>query len=178
VLLVANEFLDALPVRQLVMTDAGWREVMVAADETGRFVPWPASRPMDAAGARAGGERPMSHGVRDSPPLRAIVAESPGGLARRRRRRCSSTMAHAAPRAGSTLLDGPRAPHRSIRSPDPGEADPDAARRFANARRVVAASGRRALVGTVPRAAGCAALGIVGACRGAPPRRPRSARGR
>ncbi|MDX2209902.1 MAG: SAM-dependent methyltransferase [Sphingopyxis sp.] len=31
-LIVANEFFDALPVRQLVRTDAGWREMMVGCD--------------------------------------------------------------------------------------------------------------------------------------------------
>jgi len=47
-LVVANEFLDALPVRQLVMTSAGWRERMVAHLD-GRFVEIAGDRPMDAA---------------------------------------------------------------------------------------------------------------------------------
>ena len=34
-LLIANEFLDALPVRQLVRLEAGWREVMVGCDARG-----------------------------------------------------------------------------------------------------------------------------------------------
>lgn len=37
-LIVANEFFDALPIRQLVKTDAGWRERMVARRQ-GRFAP-------------------------------------------------------------------------------------------------------------------------------------------
>jgi NADH dehydrogenase [ubiquinone] 1 alpha subcomplex assembly factor 7 len=36
-LLVANEFLDALPIRQLVRGDLGWRERMVALDATGKL---------------------------------------------------------------------------------------------------------------------------------------------
>lgn len=36
--LVANEFLDALPVRQLVRTAAGWAERLVALDESGGLV--------------------------------------------------------------------------------------------------------------------------------------------
>jgi NADH dehydrogenase [ubiquinone] 1 alpha subcomplex assembly factor 7 len=36
-LLVANEFFDALPIRQLVRTDRGWRERMVGHDGE-RFV--------------------------------------------------------------------------------------------------------------------------------------------
>ncbi len=46
-LLVANEFFDALPVRQFVATSFGWRERMVAHDgET--FAPLPGDAPCDA----------------------------------------------------------------------------------------------------------------------------------
>lgn len=47
-LIVANEFLDALPVRQLVRTAQGWRERMVGLDGD-RLVPLAGPRPMDAA---------------------------------------------------------------------------------------------------------------------------------
>jgi NADH dehydrogenase [ubiquinone] 1 alpha subcomplex assembly factor 7 len=47
-LIVANEFLDALPIRQLVRTPAGWRERMVGLD-AGRLVPVSGDKPMDAA---------------------------------------------------------------------------------------------------------------------------------
>ncbi len=47
-LIVANEFLDALPVRQLVMTEGGWRERMVAVNGE-RFVCVAGPKPMDAA---------------------------------------------------------------------------------------------------------------------------------
>ena len=46
ILLVANEFLDALPVRQLVKTDADWRERMVVP-EGERFACVAGSQPMD-----------------------------------------------------------------------------------------------------------------------------------
>jgi SAM-dependent MidA family methyltransferase len=39
-LVVANEFFDALPVRQVVATTAGWKERLVV-HEGGRFVPVP-----------------------------------------------------------------------------------------------------------------------------------------
>jgi NADH dehydrogenase [ubiquinone] 1 alpha subcomplex assembly factor 7 len=48
ILLIANEFLDALPVRQLVKTPDGWRERMVVP-EGERFVCVAGSQPMDAA---------------------------------------------------------------------------------------------------------------------------------
>lgn len=47
-LIVANEFFDALPVRQLVATHSGWRERVVARD-AGRFIALPGVTPMDAA---------------------------------------------------------------------------------------------------------------------------------
>ncbi|MCT2399293.1 class I SAM-dependent methyltransferase [Novosphingobium mangrovi (ex Huang et al. 2023)] len=47
-LVVANEFLDALPVRQLVKTPQGWRERMVDYRD-GRFLPVAGDKPMDAA---------------------------------------------------------------------------------------------------------------------------------
>src|SRR5690606_5170635 len=46
-LVVANEFFDALPVRQLVATEAGWRERMVGL-EGERFVAVAGAMPMDA----------------------------------------------------------------------------------------------------------------------------------
>lgn len=48
ILLVANEFLDALPIRQLVKTPRGWRERMVGLIE-GQLAPVAGERPMDAA---------------------------------------------------------------------------------------------------------------------------------
>lgn len=42
--LVANEFLDALPIRQLRWTDGAWRECLVVADEAGRELAWGVER--------------------------------------------------------------------------------------------------------------------------------------
>ncbi|MEP5937879.1 MAG: SAM-dependent methyltransferase [Erythrobacter sp.] len=48
ILLVANEFFDALPIRQLICTDTGWRERLVGLEgESLAFVA--GDRPMDAA---------------------------------------------------------------------------------------------------------------------------------
>lgn len=46
-LIVANEFFDALPLRQVIATAAGWRERMVAHG-AGGFAPVAGARPMDA----------------------------------------------------------------------------------------------------------------------------------
>jgi NADH dehydrogenase [ubiquinone] 1 alpha subcomplex assembly factor 7 len=52
-LIVANEFFDALPVRQIARTEAGWRERVVVsapdAEPGTRFVPMAGYRAMDAA---------------------------------------------------------------------------------------------------------------------------------
>lgn len=48
-LVVANEFFDALPVRQMVRTANGWRERVVIAEGDGRFAPMPGYRAMDGA---------------------------------------------------------------------------------------------------------------------------------
>ena len=48
ILLVANEFFDALPIRQLIRTEAGWRERMVGLDGEA-FVFVAGDKPMDAA---------------------------------------------------------------------------------------------------------------------------------
>jgi SAM-dependent MidA family methyltransferase len=72
-LIVANEFFDALPVRQLVRTDDGWRELMVTfADGAFRRVPGPI-RPGPAADAPPGT-------IVETCPAAAAIA---GGLARR-----------------------------------------------------------------------------------------------
>ena len=47
-LIVANEFFDALPIRQLMRTAAGWRELMVDRRD-GRFVQLPGTVPFDSA---------------------------------------------------------------------------------------------------------------------------------
>jgi NADH dehydrogenase [ubiquinone] 1 alpha subcomplex assembly factor 7 len=48
-LVIANEFFDALPVRQLVATHAGWRERVIVRDRGSKFMAMPGSQPMDAA---------------------------------------------------------------------------------------------------------------------------------
>ncbi|MGL5837972.1 MAG: class I SAM-dependent methyltransferase [Sphingorhabdus sp.] len=47
-LIVANEFFDALPVRQLVATHAGWRERVIVRDRGEKFMAMPGLQPMDA----------------------------------------------------------------------------------------------------------------------------------
>jgi NADH dehydrogenase [ubiquinone] 1 alpha subcomplex assembly factor 7 len=46
-LIVANEFFDALPIRQLVSTHAGWRERVVARDKGVKFMAMPGTQALD-----------------------------------------------------------------------------------------------------------------------------------
>ena len=46
-LIVANEFFDALPVKQLTATHAGWRELLVARGRAGKFMTVPGTHNMD-----------------------------------------------------------------------------------------------------------------------------------
>jgi NADH dehydrogenase [ubiquinone] 1 alpha subcomplex assembly factor 7 len=50
-LLVANEFFDALPIRQFERAKAGWCERMIALDETGERFRWVLAPPSPAAAA-------------------------------------------------------------------------------------------------------------------------------
>ncbi|MCB2046360.1 MAG: SAM-dependent methyltransferase [Novosphingobium sp.] len=79
VLLVANEFLDALPVRQLVMTAQGWRERMVGLSGD-RFVPVAGAQPMDAALPEA--RRAAAEGtiIETCPGAAAVMYEVAGRL--------------------------------------------------------------------------------------------------
>ncbi|WP_082992563.1 class I SAM-dependent methyltransferase [Erythrobacter sp. QSSC1-22B] len=128
-LLVANEFLDALPVRQLVRTEAGWRERMVAlapedtADVPGAaFVFTAGTQPMDAAVSERWRGAPVGTLIETCPGAAAAMAE----LARRLTTQGGAALlidyGHLAPRAGSTL-QAVRAHAKVDPLALPGEAD-------------------------------------------------------
>ena len=121
VLVVANEFLDALPIRQLVMTEAGWREVVVDCRE-GRFVPMAGSKPMDAA--VPAGLRQAEPGtlVETCPAAAATVYEIAGRLAAQGGAALLIDYGHDAPRTGSTF-QAVRAHQKVDAFAMPGEAD-------------------------------------------------------
>jgi NADH dehydrogenase [ubiquinone] 1 alpha subcomplex assembly factor 7 len=157
-LLVANEFLDALPIRQLVRTEAGWREVMVATDEQGRFTPVAGDRPMDAAVPTDRREAELGTVLETCPGAAATVFEAAGRLAQQGGAALFIDYGHVVPRAGSTLQAIAR--HEKV-DPFalPGEADLTAHVDFAALAEVARARGARWL-GTVPQGAWLRALGI------------------
>jgi SAM-dependent MidA family methyltransferase len=71
-LVVANEFLDALPVRQLVKTYNGWRERMVGHGPEG-FMPMPGTIPCDEEVPRQFHAAPIGSILESSPASRALV---------------------------------------------------------------------------------------------------------
>ncbi|MET0589391.1 MAG: SAM-dependent methyltransferase [Novosphingobium sp.] len=156
-LLVANEFLDALPIRQLVMTESGWRERMVACQDD-RFVPIAGNRPMDAAVPDDRREAAIGTILEIGPGAAAVVDE----VARRLQAQGGAALfidyGYAEPRFGSSL-QALRA-HQMVDPFDrPGEADLTAHVDFAILAEVAAVQGCRRL-GTVTQGHWLTALGI------------------
>jgi NADH dehydrogenase [ubiquinone] 1 alpha subcomplex assembly factor 7 len=158
VLLVANEFLDALPVRQLVMAAEGWREIMVATDEAGRFVPVAGRQPMDAAVPEARRAAELGTVLETCPGAAAIMFEAAGRLAGQGGAALFIDYGHSEPRTGSTLQAVAR--HRKIDPfTAPGEADLTAHVDFAAMAGIARSRGAKWL-GTVPQGTWLRALGI------------------
>ena len=157
-LLVANEFLDALPVRQLVNTAEGWREVMVGTDPDGRFVPTIGRQPMDAAVPEARRAAPEGTIVETSPAGAAVVFEAAGRLAQQGGAALFIDYGYAEPRTGSSL-QAVRAHRKLDPFEAPGEADLTAHVDFATLAQVAQSRGARWL-GTVTQGAWLRALGI------------------
>ena len=120
-LLVANEFLDALPIRQLVRTGSGWSERMVALDgDAFVFVAGP--QPMDQVVPDSFGNAPPGTIIETNPGAAAIVGDVARRLARQGGAALFVDYGHLALRAGSTL-QAVRAHTRIDPLAYPGEAD-------------------------------------------------------
>ena len=122
--LVANEFFDALPIRQYVKTERGWCERMVTA--TGRRarisrwrrVPAPAaSIPPDRAGAPEGGVYEISPAAH-----RAGRRDRPRDRARRAAAALIVDYGYDAPRLWRNLAGGGRSRFADVLD-EPGESD-------------------------------------------------------
>jgi len=120
-LLAANEFLDALPIRQLVRTEAGWRERMIGLEIDGfAFVAGP--QPMDQAVPETFAACPVGTILETNPGAAAVVEDIARRLARQGGAALFIDYGHLAPRVGSTLqaVRG----HRKVDPlAQPGEAD-------------------------------------------------------
>ena len=156
-LLLANEFLDALPVRQLVRTERGWRERMVGL-EGERFVFVAGDQPMDGAVPLERRDAEPGTIIETCPGAAAVVQE----IAARLQKQGGATLlidyGHLEPRTGSTL-QAVRA-HRKVDPLDmPGEADLTAHIDFATLVEIARAEG--ASVYTAQQGAFLERLGIT-----------------
>jgi len=157
ILLVANEFLDALPVRQMVKTEAGWRERMVAC-EAGRFVPVAGPRPMDAAAPADLRDADPGTIIETCPGAAAVMQETARRLSGQGGAALFIDYGHDTPRIGSTL-QAVRAHRKVDPFVAPGEADLTAHVDFPTLSQVAEANGARWL-GTVAQGPWLRALGI------------------
>lgn len=155
-LVVANEFFDALPVRQLVRTWHGWRERMVDWDGQA-FVPVAGDRPMEAALPEARRKAPHGTIIETCPGAAAVLFELAGRLVVQGGAALVIDYGHAEPQTGSTL-QAVRAHAKVDPFADPGTADLTALVDFA-ALAAVAESRQCRWLGTVGQGAWLDALG-------------------
>lgn len=155
-LLVANEFLDALPVRQLVRMETGWRERMVGYYQD-RFVPVAGSVPMDAAVPAERREAAVGTIIETCPGAAAVMQET----ARRLREQGGAALfidyGYTEVQNGSTL-QAVRAHQKVDPFENPGEADLTTLVDFATMRAIAEDVGARWL-GTVGQGPWLKALG-------------------
>jgi NADH dehydrogenase [ubiquinone] 1 alpha subcomplex assembly factor 7 len=164
-LLVANEFLDALPVRQFVRTRVGWAERLVALDATGKLVF--TDGPESAAAALIVPEvlrRTAAPGcvVEVCPAALALVAFLGQRLAREPGAALFIDYGNFSSRPGSTLRAWRRHSAEAILA-HPGTADVSAAVDFAAVAEAARAAGA-AVYGPVVQARFLASLGVEARC--------------
>lgn len=157
VLVVANEFLDALPVRQLVKTPAGWRERMVVP-QAGRFACIAGSQPMDAAVPEARREAADGTIIETCPGAAATIYEVAGRLVEQGGAALFFDYGHDQPREGSSL-QAVRDHMKVDPFVNPGEADLTAHVDFAALAPIAQSRGCRWL-GTVAQGRWLRELGI------------------
>ena len=156
-LVVANEFFDALPVRQLVRTAMGWRERMVGL-EGGKLVFVAGDQAMDAALPRHLAEAEAGTIRETNPAAAAVMRELAARLAAQGGAALAIDYGHAAAQTGSTL-QAVRAHAKVDPLALPGEADLTAHVDFAALGEVAQAAGARVL-GVAEQGAWLKAMGI------------------
>ncbi len=157
ILLVANEFLDALPVRQLVNTEDGWRERMVVP-EGDKFVCMAGGQPMDVAVPEMRRIAPSGTIIETNPGAAATVYEVAGRLIEQGGAALFIDYGYETVRDGSTL----QAVRQHLKVDpfvSPGEADLTAHVDFASLAPIAQSRGCRWL-GTVPQGRWLRNLGI------------------
>ncbi|MBC2667083.1 SAM-dependent methyltransferase [Novosphingobium flavum] len=156
ILLVANEFLDALPVRQLVRMETGWRERMVGYYQD-RFLPVAGNLPMDAAVPEWRREAPVGTIIETCPGAAAVMQETARRLAEQGGTALFIDYGYTEVQNGSTL-QAVRAHEKVDPFEAPGEADLSSLVDFATMRAIAEDCGARWL-GTIGQGKWLKALG-------------------
>ncbi len=102
-LVVANEFFDALPTRQIVRTDKGWRERVVIAEDGERFSAIAGYRAMDGAILPALTDSPVGSIVEISPAAATVALALANRIARQGGIALIVDYGYVGPAAGDTL---------------------------------------------------------------------------
>lgn len=102
-LIIANEFFDALPVRQLILTHAGWRERVVVRDRGTKFAAMPGSTAVDMAVPEAFRNAPVGSIFETSPDAAGIMDELAGRIAQQGGAMLICDYGYVQPGLGSTL---------------------------------------------------------------------------
>lgn len=156
-LIVANEFLDALPVRQLIRTVDGWRERLVIPSDDS-FVCIAGIQPMDAAVPETRRDAEPGTIIETCSGAAAIVDEIAGRLVEQGGAALLIDYGHDVIRDGSTL-QAVRAHLKIDPFSHPGEADLTAHVDFATMAQIARSRGCKWL-GTVPQGRWLRELGI------------------
>ncbi|AUW59986.1 methyltransferase [Sphingobium sp. SCG-1] len=147
-LVVANEFFDALPVRQMVRTEAGWRERVVIAGDEVQFVPMAGYRATDAAVPSALADSAVGTIVEVSPAAATMALALANRIAKQGGAALIIDYGYEGPAAGDTL-QAVRGHAHADPFADVGESDLTAHVDFT-------------LVGHMARQAGLQVLGPIG----------------
>ena len=158
-IVVANEFFDALPVRQFVMTKQGWRERLVAVAKSGNLAfGLAAEAPTRSEAPRAPINAAVGAVFETCPAAAVLVAAIAGRLQRHRGQALIVDYGHGQTAVGDTLqaVKG----HRYAEPlADPGDADVTAHVDFLTLRRAAGAAGAQ-VFGPVDQGRWLTALGI------------------
>jgi NADH dehydrogenase [ubiquinone] 1 alpha subcomplex assembly factor 7 len=157
-LIVANEFLDALPVRQCVRTEQGWRERVVVHNGE-RFLPVAGARPMDTAVPAAFAREPVGTILETSPAASGMAFEIATRLKAQGGAALFIDYGYTQPQSGSTL-QAVRAHQKVDPFADPGLADLTALVDFAQLKQI-AMAGDVDCLGPVGQGDWLMALGIA-----------------
>lgn len=140
-LIVANEFLDALPIRQLVKTASGWRERLVALDGE-HFLYAAGPNPMDAGVPEIHNAHQTGTVLETCPAAAAIMQDLAARLARQGGAALFIDYGYLTPQTGSTLQAVQS--HQKIDAlAAPGEADLTAHVDFATLAEIASGAGLR-----------------------------------